>query len=443
MVELHILADGFIHNMLAEILNGRKQLLCHFIIYISIGYHVHDSINAVLFLVCGLRFQTNFRFLVQAILNRCGIVRYQRKVFIQCGRNQPLCDIVIHPAIREEKRAAFCLQWLKQQGAEDAYIDEALNVVLPIGCTGEKPISVFMAHSDVVFPDTTSLPLKIENGRILCPGIGDDTANVVALMMAAKYILEHNLIPQDQGILLVVNSGEEGLGNLKGSRTIMTDFGSRIREFVSFDGTCRSAVTKAVGSRRFEINASTQGGHSYADFGNTNAIAVPSELITRLYQIKVPELGKTTYNVGIIQGGTSVNTNAQKAQMLYEFRSDERSALGIMQNHFDEAISQFRRRGYDLSVALVGDRPCSGDVDISAMEALSRRVQDAVYRHFGLEIPLRSGSTDCNIPLSMGISAICIGCYEGGGAHAREEYVEVDSLLPGLKLALELILYHF
>ena len=347
------------------------------------------------------------------------------------------------PSHFEEKRAVFCRQWLANQGAKDVYIDEALNVILPIGCTENNPIAVFMAHSDVVFPDTDPLPLRIDKDRIFCPGIGDDTANIVALMMSAKYLLEQDLKPTDTGILLVINSGEEGLGNLKGSRKIMENFGSRITEFISFDGTSRSAVTKAVGSRRFEIQVKTEGGHSYADFGNRNSIAVLAELIHHLYQIPLPPMGKTTYNVGLISGGTSVNTIAQSAKMLYEFRSDERESLRIMQTNLDNTIESFRSKGFDISVTLVGDRPCSADVDKISMEALSRRVQDKVLVHYGYEIPLRSGSTDCNIPLSMGISAICVGCYEGAGAHTREEYVETNSILPGLKLALDLIVHHF
>lgn len=346
------------------------------------------------------------------------------------------------PSNHEEKRAEFCRNWLCQQGAQDVFIDEALNVVLPIGCSDGKPIAVFMAHSDVVFPDTTPLPLKIENGRICCPGIGDDTANVVALLMSAKYILEHRLVPEHIGLLLVINAGEEGLGNLKGSRKIMEDYESQVKELISFDGTCRSVVTKAVGSRRYEIEVRTQGGHSYADFGNSNAIAVLADLIHHLYQIQVPPMGKTTYNVGLISGGTSVNTIAQSAKMLYEFRSDEIEALDIMQTHLDRALAQFREMGYEIDLRLVGDRPCSGKTDPDAMMALSRRVQEAVQRHYGYEIPLRSGSTDCNIPLSMGVCAACVGCYEGDGAHTREEYVELGSLLPGMKLALELILHH-
>ena len=235
------------------------------------------------------------------------------------------------PSNHEEKRAEFCKAWLEKQGAEGVYIDEALNVVYPVGCTDDKPIAVFMAHSDVVFPDTDRLPLKVENGRIYCPGIGDDTADVVALLMAAKYIAQNHLQPKEYGVLLVVNSGEEGLGNLKGVRKIVADHGRRIREFVTFDAHNCTGVNRAVGSRRYRVEFDTEGGHSYNAFGNRNAIACLASMIDALYGVKVPEKGKTTYNVGTISGGTSVNTIAQHAEMLYEFRSDNREDLAEME----------------------------------------------------------------------------------------------------------------
>ncbi|MBQ3107654.1 MAG: M20/M25/M40 family metallo-hydrolase, partial [Firmicutes bacterium] len=127
------------------------------------------------------------------------------------------------PSNQEEKRAAFIKDWLEKQGAEGVYIDEALNVIWPVGCTESDAIAVYMAHTDVVFPDLEPLPLKIEDGWICCPGVGDDTANVVALLMVAKYIAENKIVPKEKGLLLVANSGEEGLGNLKGSRKIVED----------------------------------------------------------------------------------------------------------------------------------------------------------------------------------------------------------------------------
>ncbi len=344
------------------------------------------------------------------------------------------------PSSHEQLRAEFCLNLLRSKGAENAYIDEALNVIYPVGDTGTNDLMVFMAHSDVVFPDTAPLPLQIENGRICCPGVGDDTANAVALLTVAGYIAQRHLIPKDCGVLLVINSGEEGLGNLKGSRKIMEDFGSRVKEFVTFDGNANAIVTKAVGSRRYRVTVTCEGGHSYARFGAPNAIAQLSRLISRLYEVQVPAIGRTTYNVGTVCGGTSVNTIAQEASMLFEFRSDEREGLSIMQDHFDCIVEEFRTSGVEIQTEVVGDRPCGLIVDNSDLAA---RAVKAVEAHYGFSPALTSGSTDCNIPLSMGIPAICPGCVLGAGAHTREEYVQIDSLLPGLKVAAELILHHF
>ena len=347
------------------------------------------------------------------------------------------------PSNHEEKRAAFCKAWLDKQGAEGVYIDEALNVIYPVGCTEDKDLVVFMAHSDVVFPDRSPLPLKVEGDRIYCPGVGDDSANVAALLMTAKYIAEKKLTPKDCGMLIVINSGEEGLGNLKGSRRIMADFGSRVREFITLDGRTSSCVNRAVGSRRYRIAIDTEGGHSYANFGNRNAIACLAAMIEKLYAIDVPPLGKTTYNVGTISGGTSVNTIAQHAEMLYEFRSDEREALRIMQLSLDEVIESFRAKGIAVTVTLVGERPCAAPVDEDKMAAMIKRAEEAAWRRYGHGLNLRSGSTDCNIPLSMGIPSLSLGCYRGEGAHTRGEYVEISSLHAGLQFAYDLILHHF
>lgn len=347
------------------------------------------------------------------------------------------------PSNQEYRRAEFCKNWLQAQGAEGVFVDEALNVVFPVGCSDEKPLMVFMAHSDVVFPDTDSLPLHVSDGKIFCPGVGDDTANVVVLMMVAKYIAEKNLVPDQCGILLVINSGEEGLGNLKGSRKIMEQYGKQVQEFISLDGGVGAIVNKAVGSKRYRVEIDTEGGHSYSRFGNRNAIAYLASLIDTLYNIKVPSKGRTTCNVGTISGGTSVNTIAQHAEMLYEFRSDERESLEIMEKHFCAAIEYYRTKGIQVQVTLVGDRPCSGDVDIEREEQMAKRIAAAVKRHFGQEPVMGTASTDCNIPLSMGINALCIGCVCGTGAHTREEYVEINSLRPGLGLAFELVLQHF
>lgn len=347
------------------------------------------------------------------------------------------------PSNHEEKRAEFCRDWLLGQGAEGVYMDEALNVVYPVGCTEDNGLMVFMAHSDVVFPDTQPLPLRIEDGKIFCPGISDDTANVVALLMAAKYIAQNGITPKDCGLLLIVNSGEEGLGNLKGSRHIMDRFGSRIREFVTFDGLTDALVDRAVGSMRYRISVATEGGHSFNVFGNRNAIACLASMIDTLYAVVLPPKGKTTYNVGIISGGTSVNTIAQHAEMLYEFRSDARESLAYMEQFLMQTLEDYRAEGITVDCQLIGNRPCGGDVDPAAQEALTRRAAEVTKQYYGAEPKCNSGSTDCNIPLSMGIPSVCVGCVRGKGAHTREEEAESSSLLPGLKVAFHMILEHF
>ena len=348
------------------------------------------------------------------------------------------------PSNAEEKRAAFCKEWLEKCGAEGVYVDEALNVIYPVGCEKEKPLAVFMAHSDVVFPDTDPLPLKVEDGWIHCPGVGDDTGNVVALMMAAKYVAENRLQSRDWGILLVINSGEEGLGNLKGSRRIFSEFGSRVKEFVTFDLSYRRLYDRSVGSRRFLVELSTQGGHSWNDFGRKNAIACLADVIHDLYRIPVPQgKGKTTFNVGTVSGGTSVNTIAQQVQMLYEFRSEDRACLDTMQEKFDAILNAHRKDGVEILCTKVGDRPCSGEVDPVAQAALADRAEAAAVKYVGLTPVRGAASTDCNVPLSLGIPSVCIGCLDGVGEHTREEKVKIDSVVPGLKICFDLVLHHF
>ncbi len=347
------------------------------------------------------------------------------------------------PSNQEEKRVEFCRSWLRQQGASEVLVDPALNVICPVGNWKEGPVSIFMAHTDVVFPDTDPLPVVRDGNILRAPGVGDDTANLTALLMAAKFVLQRGLVPREGGVLFVANSGEEGLGNLKGSRQLMADYGKRTRQVISFDGGTGGIINRAVGSRRYRVEIRTEGGHSYGDFGNRNAIAVMASLIDALYAVKVPQGGRTTFNVGVIKGGTSVNTIAQQAEMLYEFRSDCREDLEIMERHFQALIAAWQTKGVTVEVQLVGERPTMGPVDPAAQQALVEQVCAATRRWSDQELRLKSGSTDCNIPLSMGIPSACTGCYIGGGAHTREEWLRIDSLEAGLHLAFDLVLQAF
>ena len=358
-----------------------------------------------------------------------------------------LSDLVAIPAPsnHEELRAAFCKDWFEKQGAEGVYIDEALNCVLPINCDGRDDIVVFAAHTDTVFPDTEPFTLKSDGEKFYAPGVGDDTASLAVLMMVAKFILQNKIQPK-RGILIVANAAEEGLGNLRGVKKLMEDYRGRVKEFYTIDARYANVYSRCVGSHRYEIECATQGGHSFAAFGRPNAIAELATLITDLYSVKVPPKKgcKTTYNVGSIEGGTSVNTIAQNAKMLYEYRSDDAECLAIMQKHFEDAMERAQARGNaTFTVKTVGIRPCGGDVDKDVHNRMIEKTIAICEKHTGLPCTPRSASTDCNIPMSLGIPSLCFGVYEGGGAHTREEYVVIDSLPIGLRIAFDLILGYF
>lgn len=346
------------------------------------------------------------------------------------------------PSHREEKRAEYVKNWLEKQGAKGVYIDEALNVVYPVGVTESNPVVMLMAHTDVVFPDTEELLMREEDGKLYAPGIGDDTANLVTLLMAAKYVTEQNCKPTI-GVLIVANSCEEGLGNLKGSKQILKDFSGRVVEMISVDGGLHRVVNEAVGSHRMKVTIHAQGGHSYGRFGNTNAIAQMAQVINALYEKKVPTQAKTTYNVGVIEGGTTVNSICAECSMLYEYRSESRECLREMEAFFHKTIEDHRALGMNIDVEILGIRPCTGDVDREKLKHLTERMQAIMHEYTGNIIAVSAGSTDANSALALGIPSVTIGAMEGEGAHTRGEWVRLSSVLVGQKITLCTLMQYF
>lgn len=349
------------------------------------------------------------------------------------------------PSGQEDLRVEFVKNWFKNNGAKEVIVDSAKNVIVPVDCEGKNDIVVFMAHTDLVFPDLTPLPFSKDDEYMYCPGIGDDTACLCTMMITARYILKNNLKP-NCGVLFVANSCEEGLGNLKGIRQIMNDYAGRIKEVYTFDGSYRHIVNHCVGSHRYEVSFTTEGGHSFGAFGNRNAIYAMSDLICNLYKCEVPkkEGTKTTYNVGIVEGGTSVNTIAQNAKMLYEYRSDDRECLEYMQNFFNEQIEKAKKDGKaEIEVKLIGDRPCDGEVDKEHLDKIVNNVISICESYSGIKCIPESGSTDANIPMSLGVPAVCVGTHLAYGAHTRGEKVLISSIPVGMKISAHLILEYF
>lgn len=348
-----------------------------------------------------------------------------------------LC-LIPAPSGKEDARAAFCKEWFERIGAKGVYIDEAKNVIFPLNAEGSNELTVYVAHTDTVFPDEEPMPYSDDGEIVRCPGVGDDTASLVVMMYLAKYYVETGIIPKD-GILFVANSCEEGLGNLKGTRKLFEDYAGRVKKFVSFDSSIHKINDRCVGSHRYEVEVTTEGGHSYLAFGKKNAIEVLADLIKGIYSVEPPvrEGSRVTYNVGTIEGGTSVNTIAQSAKMLCEYRSDNAECIDIMQEKFTQIFHNAENDEAKISVKLVGDRPCARGVNEADLQALIAACAEVIEEVDGRAPIYASSSTDCNIPLSLGVPAVCIGVYYGGGMHTREEWIEKKSIVPGLEIAIK------
>lgn len=350
--------------------------------------------------------------------------------------------IIPSPSHYEERRAQYICDTLLSWGLEAAYIDDAKNVILKID--GEKDEAViFAAHTDTVFPDMEPMPFEEDDDNVYCPGCGDDTAEVAMLMSVIKYIIDRRIKPRET-LLFVFNSCEEGLGNLKGIKAVMRSYGEMVNQFYTFDGQYDKVAPISVGSHRYKVTVRTEGGHSYGDFGNKNAAQILAKGINAIYDINAPqEGGKTTYNVGLISGGTSVNTIAQEVEMVCEYRSVSFENLEYMKKKFHEIFDYMRNLGAEVDVQIVGERPCMKDVDMDIMEKMTQLCISVQKKHSGCVVETVSSSTDCNIPHSMGIPAICVGAYKGGGVHTREEWVEKASIPKGFEIVKDIVLHYF
>ena len=354
--------------------------------------------------------------------------------------HRELC-VIPAPSGYEDQRADYCVKKLKEFGFADAYVDEAKNVICEMNGEASNGTVIFAAHTDVVFPDREALPLWEDEENLYCPGCGDDTACVAQLISVMKKIKDTGKKPRYH-IVFALNACEEGLGNLKGIRAVMERYGKSAIAFFTFDGDCRAVVDRSVGSHRYQVTVRTKGGHSFNDFGNENAARVLAMGIQMIYRISVPKEGKTTYNVGLISGGTSVNTIVQEASMLCEYRSDVSANLEYMKGEFEKVFAAMKELA-EVEVELVGDRPGMKGVDMTVQAALSDMCAQIQQKYSGVEPVRNSGSTDCNIAHWMGIPAVCVGTYLGGGAHTRQEWIDKSSIGMGTQIVADLVERYF
>lgn len=330
------------------------------------------------------------------------------------------------PTGREQVKGKWILQYLHSLGADGAYIDDGGNVLYPCRLKKGQKVALYTAHMDTVFEKLSEIPIHQSKNILSAPSCSDNSASIAGLLFIIKMIRDLQLTPP-QGILFAFDVGEEGLGNLKGIRKIMADWAGRISEVVAVDCTFDTFVATAVGSRRYQVTIETPGGHSWMSFGTPNAISAASSIIQELYQLSLPAHPKTTYNVGTISGGTTVNSIAAKASFTVDLRSEDGKALERLDTFFHDLIEKPLAKDVRLSLKSLGERPCS-EVN---QNPLVQRIT-AIRQKQGLPTTCIAGSTDANIPMSQGIPAISFGFCRSRGEHTLEESLDLDTFVPGM-----------
>lgn len=335
---------------------------------------------------------------------------------------------------KEERKAFFIRDKLYEITSKEAAVDEAGNIKYLIKGNSNEML-IIAAHMDTVFMDLQDIMVVRKDNYIYGPSIGDNSINVAALILIIRMFNDLN-IKLERDMLFVFDVGEEGLGNLKGIRRIMQDYGDKAAEFIAVDCGYGSIVNTGVGSKRYSISIKTEGGHSWSAFGNDNAILYASKLIQGLYNFKVPKEPKTTYNIGIIKGGTSVNTIAQDVEMTFDLRSIDKDSLEKLDSEFIELIEEIKNEKIRIDIKVLGERPpgkCNEDTRLI-------KIINEVRQELGLKSDFTSSSTDANIAMSMGIPSVSFGISEGKGAHTMEEYIDVNSLELGIRHLVEIVL---
>ena len=353
------------------------------------------------------------------------------------------------PPFKEEKRAKEFSERLKLAGIEKVWIDSIGNVIGFLeGSIGNKNIAID-AHLDTVFPEGTDVKVQIKNDTLFAPGIGDDTRGLAMILTIAETIVNSEIKPVDN-ILFIGTVGEEGLGDLRGVRYLFKNNEPKIDSWIAIDGGSIGRVNnQALGSYRYEVIFDGPGGHSWGAFGLVNphhALGAGIKNFVEKADIYTDNGPKTSYNVGIISGGTSINSIPFKSSMQIDIRSIDPNRLNDMEeilfNSMNKALDEqnaIKRSGPDLKLTInkIGNRP-SGKVDES-VPLIQKTI--AATQYMGVEPRLTIGSTDSNIPISLGLPAVTIGRGgEGGGAHSLDEWWLNKDGYKSIQLALLILL---
>ena len=347
------------------------------------------------------------------------------------------------PSFQEGQRAAAVKALLSASGL-NVQIDAAGNVIGQLPGLHEKELVVLSAHLDTVFPAGTDVKVRRDGSRMLAPGISDNGTGLAALVAIARAIHEAQIKPQ-RTILFVANVGEEGEGNLRGMRALVDSYRDRLKAVIVLDGAGTDHVTTiALASRRLEVVINGPGGHSWSDFGMPNPINALVRGSVRFINTKVPASPRTTFNLGQIEGGTSVNSIPYEARLKVDVRSESADELARLESALRECMaagvrdelesSRDRSRGkLEWKMEVIGSRP-GGELAADSPLLAALRAADVIV---GNESRIERSSTDANVPLALGIDAISIGAGgDGGGAHSLQEWYDPAGREMGLKRAL-------
>lgn len=340
--------------------------------------------------------------------------------------NIRICEIPA-PSFQEQERAAYIAKRFMHEGVQEVTIDEVFNVFGFIKGAGGKRL-MLAAHLDTVFPIETDVRVQRVGEHLHAPGVRDNSTGVAALITFARLMRELKLTPPGD-VYLVATSCEEGLGDLRGMKQAMKALQGKVDYVIAVDGNLGGLTYQGIASRRLKVATITGGGHSWGDFGRPSAIHALGRIIAEVSQLEVPSTPRTSYNVGVISGGTSINTIAARAEMLLDMRSVCQEELAKLEAQIRQIIdSEAKGAGVNVQIEVVGDRPGGALESDHQLVAVARGVMAGL----GLNIYEEAGSTDANVPLSCGIPAVCIGITDGRGAHRLDEYLLIPPMATGM-----------